>query len=486
MYIGIDLGTSSVKLILVTSTGNVIKTVIKSYELFIPQPTWTEQKPEDWFNQTIEGLKELVKGYESFIKSISFSGQMHGLVILDDKDNIIRPAILWNDQRTIEEVDFLNETIGKNQLLSETGNIALTGLTAPKLLWVKKHEPLNFQKIHKIMLPKDYLIYRLSGVFATDVSDVSGTLYYDVKHKRYSKFMLNCLGIKEEQCPKVYESYQVVGHIDHKVAEILNLSYQVKIVAGGGDQACGAVGVGIVNDGECSISLGTSGVVFVSSNHFKVDDKSYLQSYAHSNGYFHLMGVMLNAAGSLKWWSEHIFQNYNYTDFFSKLDQTSYTDDLYYLPYLTGERAPINDPMARGVFFGLRIDHRKEHLDRAVVEGVTFGLKETFTQIKNLGVPISRIRITGGGAKSHIWAQMIADIMNIDVITVEVEEGPAFGAAILSMVGDGIYHDVKQACDAIVKTKEIYQPNIEKVAVYEKKFSFYQKIYPAIKVLFMK
>lgn len=484
MYIGIDLGTSSVKLILVTSTGKVIKTVNKSYELYVPEPTWTEQKPEDWFNQTMDGLKDLVKGYETFIKAISFSGQMHGLVILDEQDKVIRPAILWNDQRTIQEVDYLNNVIGKDQLLKETGNIALTGLTAPKLLWVKHHEPDHFKRIQKIMLPKDYLIYRLSGKFATDVSDVSGTLYYDVKHKNYSKFMLDTIGIKEEQCPKVYESYEVVGTLLEDIAHRLHLSKDIKIVAGGGDQACGAVGVGIVKEGECSISLGTSGVVFVSSEHFKADHKSYLQSYAHSNGEFHLMGVMLNAAGSLKWWSEQIFQNYNYSDFFSKLDHTSYSDDLYYLPYLTGERAPINDPMARGVFFGLRIDHRKENLDRAVVEGVTFGLKETFTLIQNLGVPITRIRITGGGAKSHIWAQMISDIMNVDVITVEVEEGPAFGASILAMVGDGCYHSVKEACDEIVIPKETYMPNVERNSVYEKKFQFYQQIYPAVKELF--
>lgn len=248
MYIGIDLGTSSVKLILVTSTGKVIKTVNKSYDLYVPEPTWTEQKPEDWFNQTMDGLKDLVKGYETFIKAISFSGQMHGLVILDEQDKVIRPAILWNDQRTIQEVDYLNNVIGKDQLLKETGNIALTGLTAPKLLWVKHHEPDHFKRIQKIMLPKDYLIYRLSGKFATDVSDVSGTLYYDVKHKSYSKFMLDTIGIKEEQCPKVYESYEVVGTLLEDIAHRLHLSKDIKIVAGGGDQACGAVGVGIVKE----------------------------------------------------------------------------------------------------------------------------------------------------------------------------------------------------------------------------------------------
>lgn len=485
MYIGIDLGTSSVKLILVSSTGVIHKTISKSYDLHMPYPTWSEQHPIDWYNQTIEGLIELVQGYEKEIKAISFSGQMHGMVILDAYDEVIRPAILWNDQRTTEEVSYLNDVVGMQKILQETGNIALTGLTAPKLLWVKKHEPALFSRISKVMLPKDYLIYRLSGVFATDESDVSGTLYYDVEHKKYSSFMLDILNLRIEQCPKVYESFQTVGTIKQSLAKELGLLPSVKIVAGGGDQAVGAIGTGIVNDGECSVSLGTSGVVFVASNAFKVDNISYLQSYVHSNGKYHLMGVMLNAAGSLKWWTEQIFQNYNYQDFFEKLDHVAYDDDLYFLPYLNGERAPINDALARGVFFGLRSDHRKENMDRAVVEGVTFALKQIFDLIIDLGVPINRIRLTGGGAKSPIWAKMIADVMNIEVSTIESEEGPAFGAAILAMVGEGIFVTVEQACQTIIKTKNVYYPNVARHNVYSLKYNFYKSIYPTIKSLFL-
>ena len=481
MYIGIDLGTSGVKLIMVSKEGEVIASQTRSYELIIPKPLWTEQDPNDWYKQTISGLKALIKGHEHQIQAISFSGQMHGLVLLDNQDHVLRNAILWNDQRTIDEVEYLNQTIGIDELLSETGNIALTGLTAPKVLWVKKHEPDIFNKISKVMLPKDYLAYKLSGVFATDVSDVSGTLYFDVKHKTYSKKMLNILGISEMQCPKVYESYDKIGVLKDTMKNELGIKQDVDIIIGAGDQAAGAIGIGIVNDGTASVSLGTSGVVFVASDQFKVDQESFLQSYAHANGKYHMMGVMLNAAGSLNWWSEKIFQNYNYQDFFQKLEQTKIDDSLYFLPYLSGERSPINDPNATGVFFGLRLEHRKEHMDRAVIEGVTFALKQSFELIKNLGVDIHQVRLTGGGAKSHIWAQMIADIFNVEVKTLSIEEGPALGAAILAMVGHRAYPSVENACEQMINLKSSYLPNHNHVELYQQKYEGFLQIYPAIK-----
>lgn len=484
MYIGIDLGTSGVKLIMVSKQGEVIRSVTKSYDLVIPKPMWTEQNPNDWYKQTIIGLKELIKGYEKEIKAIGFSGQMHGLVILDEHDHVLRNALLWNDQRTTKEVDYLNQNIGIDELLNETGNIALTGLTAPKLLWIKNNEPEVFSKIHKIMLPKDYLAYMLSGVFATDVSDVSGTLYFDVKNKTYSKKMLDILNITEEQCPKVFESYEKIGVLKNTLKHELGINQDVDIIIGAGDQAAGAVGIGIVNDGTASVSLGTSGVVFVASDQFKVDQDSFLQSYAHANGKYHMMGVMLNAAGSLNWWSEKIFQNYNYQDFFEKLEQTKIEDSLYFLPYLSGERSPINDPEATGVFFGLRLEHRKEHMDRAVIEGVTYALKQSFELIKNLGVDIDKVKITGGGAKSSIWAQMIADIFNVEVQTIKIEEGPALGAAILAMVGSKTYPSVEEACFKLIKVKDIYKPNDAFTKVYEHKYQEFIKIYPVIKKLY--
>lgn len=484
MYIGIDLGTSGVKLLLVSKTGEVIRSISKSYELLIPKPMWTEQNPKDWSRQTLSGLLELVKGYESEIKAISFSGQMHGLVLLDADDHILRNAILWNDQRTVQENEYLNQTIGIDRLLDYTGNISLTGLTAPKILWVKNHEPEIFNKIAKIMLPKDYISYLLSGVFATDVSDVSGTLYYDVKHKKYSEKMLNILSITPDQLPVVYESYASIGYLKDEIKQQLNILNPVAIIIGGGDQAVGAVGVGIVDSGKCSISLGTSGVVFVASEQFKVDQHSHLQSYAHSNGKFYLMGVMLNAAGSLNWWSEKVFKNYNYSDFFEKLEKTPIQDTIFFLPYLTGERSPINDADATGVFIGLRLEHRKEHMDRAVIEGVTFALKQTFELINTLGVDVKNVRITGGGAKSKFWAQLIADVMNVYVSTIEIEEGPAFGAAILAMVGTSIYEDVETACRHLVKEKEIFTPIKDNVDLYTKKYESFKKIYPVIENLY--
>jgi xylulokinase len=486
MYIGIDLGTSGVKLILVDINGQVHKTISKEYDLLIPKPSWTEQRPDDWYNSTIEGLKELLDGRNEDIEGIGFSGQMHGLVVLDENDNVLRNALLWNDQRTISQVDFLNEAVGIDKLLSYTGNIALTGLTAPKLLWIKDNEPELFEKIHKIMLPKDYLIYKLTGIFATDVSDVSGTLYYDVKNKEYSQEMLDLIGITEEQLPKVFESFQVVGFLQEEIKQLIGVNGDVAVVPGGGDQAVGAVGVGIVDDGMCSISLGTSGVVFVSSDTFKVDDVSYLQSYAHSNGKFHLMGVMLSAAGALKWWSEGIFNDKEYVSFFHGLNKTKTDDSLFFLPYLSGERSPINDPNAKGVFFGLGLEHKKENMDRAVIEGVTFALRDSYELIKNLGVNIDRIRITGGGAKSEIWAQMISDIMNVTIERIQIEEGPALGAAILAMVGTKGYESVNQACQSIIKIKDSFVPNSEKVSLYEKKYMEFKRIYPTIKPLFQK
>lgn len=482
MYIGIDLGTSGVKTLLLTSDGNVIKSVSKSYELLVPRPFWTEQNPNDWFNQTIKALKELVVGYENKIKAISFSGQMHGLVLLDENDNVVRNALLWNDQRTVEEVNYLTNVIGNEKLMEETGNIALTGLTAPKVLWVYNNEPNNFKKIAKVMLPKDYLIYKLSGVFASDVSDLSGTLYFNPDKKEYSEYILDVIHLKKSQLPKIFESYQIVGNLKEEIKTILKLNNDVKIVAGGGDQAVGAIGVGVVNDSECNISLGTSGVVFTASNTFKKDID--LQSYAHANGKYHMMGVMLNAAGSLKWWLESVNGEENYNEVFEKIEKSNIDNDLYFLPYLTGERAPINDPKAKGLFFGLRIEHRRPDFDRAIVEGITFNLKSIFEVIKNKGINIKKSRVTGGGAKNRVWAQMLADILNVEIETINIEEGPALGAAILAMVADGAYKSIDEACKAVIKPKEVYYPNVNHVKIYEEKYNRFIKIYPSVKDIF--
>lgn len=484
MYIGIDLGTSGVKIILVDKSGTILRTVSRNFELLIPKPSWSEQDPNDWYAKTLEGLKEIVKGYEPTIQGIGFSGQMHGLVLLDENDQVLRNAILWNDQRTVEEVKYLNDIIGIETLLLSTGNIALTGLTAPKVLWVKNNEPEIYQLISKVMLPKDYLLYRLSGVFASDVSDLSGTLYFDPKTKKYSLMMLDILGLKEENLPKIFESFDPIGTLNNEMKALLGINQDVLIIAGGGDQAVGAIGVGVLSNGECSISLGTSGVIFVASDNFAVDRKSFFQSYAHANGKYHLMAVMLNAAGAIKWWNEDINNNNDYDRYYRSVTNSKIESDLFFLPYLTGERAPINDPYAKGVLFGLENHHRKPDIDRAIVEGVTFALRDSFELIQNLGVYINQVRITGGGAKSDVWAQMIADVMNVKVVKMKAEEGPAMGAAILAMVGCKAYPNVEMACKSLVNVKQSYHPNDINVELYNEKYQKFIKLYPAFKGLF--
>lgn len=484
MYIGIDLGTSGVKAILVNSKGEIINEATKSYSLNVLKPLWREQNPEDWYNATIEVLLKVVKGNEDNIKALSFSGQMHGLVILDKNDDVIRPAILWNDQRADKEVEYLNNTIGKEKLIEETGNIAFAGFTLPKLMWVRENEPENFKKINKIMLPKDYLIYRFTNEFVSDVSDLSGTLYFDVKKRTYSDYILNMSGIDINQLPKILESSEVVGYLSQQIAESLKLSKQVKVIVGGGDQAVGAIGTGIVNNGDVNVSLGTSGVVFVSSDKFFADDKTYLHSFAHANNKYHLMGVTLAAAGSLDWWKNNFYPNNNFEDIVNEAANTKIDDTVYYLPYLSGERSPINDSYAKGTFVGFSLEHSSANFSRAILEGVTYSLKQSFDAIADLGFRVDRIRLTGGGAKNDFWCQMISDVFKVVVETIEAQEGPAFGAAILAMVGNDEYETVEEACQKLIKTEKFFNPNDENSVIYSKKYKNYVKLYQRLKTFF--
>lgn len=484
MYVGIDLGTSSVKLILTDKAGHIYRTVVKKYDIYMTKESWSEQNPIDWYRQTLIGLKELIFGLEESVKGISFSGQMHGLTLLDKDGNVIRNAILWNDQRSTKEVDYLNHVYGIDQLIQETGNIALTGLTLPKLLWVKENEPANFKKIAKVLLPKDYLVYKLTNQFVSDASDSSGTLYYDVKNRRYSKALLDLIGLDESCFPKIFESYEVIGSLSDETKAYLKLSHDVLVIAGGGDQAVGAVGLGIVNNNDVNISLGTSGVIFVSSDEFKIDHQSHLQSYAHANGKYHIMAVMLSAAGSVEWYNSKILDSQNYELLFDSIDKIDPSQELYFLPYLMGERAPINDPYAKGVFFGLSMKHDKYDLARSVIEGVTFALKDSFVLFKSLGIDITSVKITGGGAKSKTWCQLISDILNVEVNTIAIDEGPAFGAAILAMVGCHEYDSVEAACKAIIQTNAKYTPDPNRVEIYQHKYERFSQLYPAVKGLF--
>lgn len=484
LYIGIDLGTSAVKLLLMDEKGDIKKIVSKEYPISFPHPGWSEQNPEDWFEKSMEGIKELVTECDKTqIAGISFGGQMHGLVVLDEKDRVIRPAILWNDGRTEKETNYLNEVIGKEKLSAYTANIAFAGFTAPKILWMRENEPENFAKICKIMLPKDYLAYRLSGEFCTDVSDASGMLLLDVKHKCWSKEMLAICGIQETQLPKLYESYAVVGNLSKKIAEKLGMPETVKVIAGAGDNAAAAVGTGTVGEGRCNISLGTSGTIFISNRTFGVDENNALHSFAHADGYYHLMGCMLSAASCNKWWSEEILKTTDYQkeqQGITKLGENS----VFYLPYLMGERSPHNDPKVRAMFMGISMDTTREEMTQAVLEGVAFGLRDSLEVARSLGIQIERTKICGGGAKSLLWKKIIANVMNLKVDVIESEEGPALGAAILASVGCGEYPDVETAAEQIVHVIDTIEPEEDLVAKYEERYQKFQKIYPAIKGLF--
>ncbi|MBP8641374.1 MAG: xylulokinase [Oscillospiraceae bacterium] len=486
LYIGIDLGTSAVKLLLMDNKGKILNIISRSYPLSFPQPGWSEQNPEDWLRETLAGISELTASCDkSQIAGIGVGGQMHGLVALDKSDAVLRPAILWNDGRTVEETDYLNTVIGKSTLSRHTANIAFAGFTAPKLLWMKKHEPELFSKINKIMLPKDFINYKLSGVHCTDYSDASGMLLLDVEHKCWSHEMLEICGVEEAWMPRLFESYEAVGTLKSELALELGLSTNVKITAGAGDNAAAAVGTATVGNGQCNISIGTSGTVFISSDSFGVDKNNALHAFAHADGHYHLMGCMLSAASCNKWWMEDILQTEQYS-----LEQAQITQDklgrsqVYFLPYLMGERSPHNDAAARGTFIGLSMNSTRADMTQAVLEGVAFGIRDMFEVARSLRINITRSKICGGGAKSRLWKEIFANVLNLELDSVESEEGPGFGAAILAAVACGEYASVQSAAAELVKVTSTIAPNAEITARYEERYQVFRQIYPAVKPLF--
>ncbi len=484
LYIGIDLGTSAVKLLLMDGEGKIHKIVSKEYPIFFPRPGWSEQKPEDWFEQTLEGMRELTaQADKGQIAGVSFGGQMHGLVILDQEDQVIRPALLWNDGRTYEECDYLNNEIGKETLSGYTANISFTGFTAPKILWVKNKEPENFARIAKIMLPKDYIAYRLTGVHCTDMSDASGTLLLDVKNRRWSREMCQICGIREEMLPRLYESYECVGTVKEEIASLLGFPPGVKVAAGAGDNAAAAVGTGTVGEGMCNISLGTSGTVFISSKKFGVDKHNALHAFAHADGNYHLMGCMLSAASCNKWWMEDIIGTDGFGEEQKKITKLG-ENHVYFLPYLMGERSPHNNPNARGTFIGMAMDTTREDMTQAVLEGVAFALRDSLEVAKALGIRLERTKICGGGAKSPLWKRMIANILNLKVDVIESEEGPALGGAMLAAVACGAFGSVEAAADKVVKVIDTVEPEPGLAAKYEERYRQFKEIYPACKPLF--
>ena len=444
MYFGIDLGTSACKLLLVDGTGQVQNTVTKEYPLSFPRPGWSEQDPAHWRQAVLEGVPELLTGFDAAqVKGIGCGGQMHGLVALDRTDAVLRPAILWNDGRTAKEVDYLNGIIGREKLSQYTANIAFAGFTAPKLLWMRENEPELFGQIEKIMLPKDYLVYCLTGVHVTDYSDASGMLLLDVARKRWSAEMCGICGITEKQLPKLHESWEPVGTLLPDIARALGLPETVIVCAGAGDNAAAAVGTGTVGNGGCNISLGTSGTIFISSDCFGVDPSNALHSFAHADGGYHLMGCMLSAASCNLWLMEDIFKTQDYAG-----EQAAITQDklgrnhVFFLPYLMGERSPINDTDARGCF------------------------------------------ICGGGSKSGLWRTIMANVLGIPLDIPATEQGPGYGGAMLAMVAAGQFPTVQAAADALVQTADTVEPDPALTALYDARYQQFRKIYPACKTLF--
>ncbi|MBQ7353399.1 MAG: xylulokinase [Clostridia bacterium] len=483
-YIGIDLGTSGVKLILVDENGKILNSVTKSYPISYPHDGWSEQNPEDWYKATLEGLSELTKDTSKLeIEALSFGGQMHGLVLLDKNDNVIRPAILWNDGRTGAETDYLNNIIGKDALSSNTANIAFAGFTLPKILWVKNNEIDNFNKIEKIMLPKDYLAYMLSGVFATDLSDASGMLLLDVKNRKWSEEMIKIAGITRDMLPSLYESYEKIGTLKPEIASKLGFG-QLSIIIGAGDNAAASVGTGAVNHGDCNISLGTSGTVFVSQDSFFVDESNALHSFCHSNGKYHLMGCILSAASCNKWWVEDILGTSDFRYEEDECEQYMGENNVMFLPYLMGERSPHNDVNARGAFIGMRPDTTRKQMTLAVLEGVSFALRDCVEIAKSGGVVIEKTKLCGGGAKSALWRKIMANVLGIPVIRPETEEGPAYGGAILAMVGTGRFESVNKACGSLIKDRDVTYPDKDLTHKYEKKYQLWKKLYPALKDIY--
>jgi xylulokinase len=496
--LGIDIGTSGTKTLVIDSARNgaVVGSSTHDYPLYTPKPLWAEQNPEDWWNATVTTIRQAmgkanVSGKD--IKGIGLTGQMHGSVFLDDSDNVIRPAILWCDQRTVAECDWITGTVGSEKVIELTSNPVLTGFTAPKIIWLRNNEPENYNQVSKVLLPKDYIRLKLTGEYATDVSDASGTALFNVKERNWSGEMLDAIDIPQSWMPKVYESPEITGRITDAVAAITGLEPGTPVIGGGGDNAASAIGNGIVEPGLVFSSIGTSGVVFAYSDQPVVDPQLRVHTFCHAvPGKWHLMGVMLSAGGSLRWYRDtfcaeecSIADNVGRDPYEIISDEAADvppgSEGLIFLPYLTGERTPHADPFARGVFFGVTLRHGKPHFARAVLEGVSFGLKDSFEIFKELNIPIRQVRATGGGAKSPLWCQIQADVVGMEHVTIKVGEGPALGAALLAGVGTGIYASVSDACRSTVSINSSIQPIADNSKVYNRYYETYKSLYRSLR-----
>jgi len=487
--LGMDVSTTGVKALVIDENGKVVSSATTELPLFTPKPLWSEQDPADWWKGAVNSIQQAlkkanIKGEQ--ILGIGLTGQMHGLTLLDEKGEVLRPAILWNDQRTGPQCDEIRKRLGKKHLIELTGNDALAGFTAPKILWVQQNEPEIYKKAAHILLPKDYVRYKLSGSFAVDKADGAGMLLMDIKKRDWSEEVLKSLEIPVEWLPKSYEGPEITSHISKEAAEKTGMKEGTPIIAGGGDQAAQAVGVGAVVSGVVALTLGTSGVVFASTDEPFIEPDGRLHAFCHSvPGKWHLMGVMLSAAGSLRWLRDTLFAEKDYDTLLSPLgDIPAGSEGLIFLPYLTGERTPHPDPLARGAFVGLTIRHQSAHIIRSVLEGVAFGLRDSFELMKSAGLmKIEQVRVSGGGAKSLLWRQILADVFKAELVTVNTTEGAAYGAALLAGVGIGFWKDVQAACDACIHLTGKTSPQPAISEKYEEIYQIYRSLYPALKTI---
>jgi len=499
--LGIDIGTTSTRTILIDENGNLLASSTSDYELITLKPGWVEQNPDDWWTATVKTIKDVIEKTNISprdIACIGLSGQMHGSVFLDNKGKIIRPAILWCDQRTYSQCEKIYKIFGQDSFIKLSYNKALPGFTAPKILWLKEIEPENYSKVEKILLPKDYIRYRLSNTYATEVSDASGTILMDIPSRDWSEEILNGLNINKDLLPQVYESVEVTSKVSRVASSLTGLAQGTPIVGGGSDNAAGAVGSGIVRDGLISDSIGTSGVVFTHSDRPLYDPKGRVHSFCHAvKGKWHLTGVTLSAAGSLRWYydtfgpSSSIRKKYPNIKDYELLNKQAESippgsEGLIFLPYLSGERTPHADPYARGVFFGISYLHTQDHFIRSIMEGVAFSQLDCLSLMRELGIIQDKIVLFGGGSKSSIWIQIIADILNLKVTTLNIEEGPAYGAALIAGVGSGIYGSVEEACSKTIKEDSKINPIKENVKRYEKIYEIYKSLYENLKEDFRK
>jgi xylulokinase len=491
-FLGIDTSTTSSKTLLVDKRGEVAAVASSLHTLQTPKPLWSEQDPREWWEAVSVSIRLVLEkagiGGES-VAAVGLTGQMHGLVLLDGAGQVLRPAILWNDQRTQSQCDEIHQRIGREKFIQITGNVALTGFTAPKILWVQENEPEVYAKARHVLLPKDYVRYRLTGEFAMDKADGSGTVLFDLKQRTWSAEVLAALGIPSGWMPPTFEGPEFTGNITLEAAVTTGLKAGTPVAAGGGDQAAQAVGVGAVEPGVVALTVGTSGVVFATTPSALVEPEGRLHAFCHAvPGMWHFMGVMLSAAGSLQWYRDTLAPGVSFDDLLREAEPVpAGSEGLQFLPYLSGERTPHPDPLARGAWVGLTLRHGRGHLTRALLEGVAFGLKDSFTLIQNAGLgQIRQVRASGGGTKGALWRQILASVLEAELVTVNTTEGAAYGAALLAGVGASAWTDVPAACAAAVKITDSTRPDPTQVEAYRKAYPLYQELYPALKPSFDK